>query len=665
MAGEVIRLDGGEREQMNKEYATQISDKFVEKYRDKVPPFGQVGYVTYKRTYARKVDGENRIEEWFETVKRCVNGVLKIGAKLTKEEVETLYDKVFNLKCNFSGRALWQLGTKTVEKLGGDSMMNCWHVAVDDPIKPFCFVFDELMLGGGVGYNLQAEYVYEIPKVKFDVEIIRKDEKDVNFITPDNREGWVDLLRRVLEAFFVTGKSFTYSTICIRGKGSPIRSFGGVASGPEDLCLGIERVVAVLKSRVGKKLRPIDCLDIMNIIGSIVVAGNVRRSAQIALGDMNDEIYLDAKNWGKGNVPNWRAMSNNSVICNQFEHLPNKFWSGYNGDGEAYGLINLRNCRAYGRLADGKDYRPDKNVVGVNPCGEITLCSMESCNLAEIYMPNLRDEAEFVQVTELMYKVVKAISCLPFVHDETSEVVKENHRLGIGVTGFLQAPHLRDEKIFSNVYRNLEKIDKEYSKLLGVGPSIKLTTVKPSGTLSLLAGVTSGVHPAYAPFYLRRIRMASTDPLVALCKKNGYHVEPVVNYDGSRNHDTMVVSFPVKTPEGTICAKDLTAVQQLEWAKWLQTNWSDNSVSVTVYYQKEELPSIKEWLDAHYDKFVKTVSFCLHNKHGFAQAPLEEITEAQYNELMGKTKPITRIENDSGAELKESLECSSGTCPVK
>ena len=543
---------------------------------------------------------------------------------------------------------------------------NCWNVAINDPVEPFCFTFNELMLGGGVGYNIQQEQVFEIPKVKFDVQVIRRDEKDVDYIVPDNREGWVDLLRRVLTAFFVTGKSFTYSTICIRGKGTLIHSFGGTASGPEDLCKGINEIVNILKGRAGDKLRPVDCLDILNIIGSIVVAGNVRRSAQLALGDMNDVPYLDAKNWSKGPIPNWRAMSNNSVACNKFEHLPPKFWGGYNGEGEAYGLINLKNCRNFGRLVDGKDYRPDKKVVGTNPCGEVTLESYESCNLSEIFLPNIKDKEDFIETAILTYKITKTISCLPFIHAQTNAVVGENHRLGNSVTGFLQArPELRDEKVFDAVYKAIEKEDKAYSKILGVKPSIKLTTVKPSGTLSLLAGVTPGVHPAYAPQYIRRIRMASGDALVQICKEHGYHVEPVRNFDGTQNWDTMVVSFPIKVPEGTVCAKDLTAVQQLEYARWLQTHWADNSVSVTVYYRKEELESIKDWLEANFDKNVKTVSFLLHNEHGFAQAPYEEITEEQFKTMSKSVKQINRLENDSGAALKESLECSSGACPVK
>lgn len=649
------------------QYVDHINDEFVKKYKHKTPPWGPVGFLVFRRTYARDIveNGEKRKEEWWETVRRCCNGILDIGGKFTKDEIETLYDKVFNLKCSFSGRALWQLGTDTVKRLGGDSLQNCWLTAVNNPVEPFCFTFNELMLGGGVGFNIQSEFIYEMPIVKHDVNVIRRDEKDVDFIVPDNREGWVELLRRTLSAFFFSGKSFSYSTICIRGKGVPISGFGGVASGPEDLCRGIGQICEILKTRHGKKLRSIDCLDIKNILGSVVVAGNVRRSAQIALGDANDHLYLDAKNWGKGEVPNWRAMSNNSIVCNAYEYLPEKFWSGYNGDGEPYGLVNLKNFRAYGRLADGKNYRPDKKVCGVNPCSEIGLESGEACNLAEIFLPNIANESEFKLVAELVYKVVKSISCLKFIHETTNEVVARNHRLGIGVTGFLQASHLRDEKIFDHVYKHIEKVDLVYSKVLGVGPSIKLTTTKPSGTLSLLPGVTPGVHPAYAPYYIRRIRIASSDPLVKACRDHGYHVEPQRNFDGTNNHDTMVVSFPTKAPDGAICAKDLTAIKQLEYAKWLQTNWADNSVSVTVYYKMDELSEIKTWLKENYDDSVKSVSFLLHSDHGFAQAPYEEISEEEYKTMSKGTRQIIRLDNDNGDGLKDNLECGSGSCPIK
>jgi ribonucleoside-triphosphate reductase len=646
-----------------KSYVDSLPPSFVEKYESKSVPWGELGYVTYKRTYARQL-ASGGTEEWHQTVKRCVNSVLNIG-KFTSEEAMFLYDSVFNLKCSFSGRGLWQLGTPTMSRFGGDSLMNCWCLSINDPVKPFCFAFNELMLGGGVGFNLQKENVYEMPPVKYSVAIVRRDEKDVDYIVPDNREGWIELLRRTLEAFFVTGKSFSFSTICIRPKGARIKGFGGVASGPEDLCQGIEQIAGVLSSRHGKKLRPIDCLDVMNIIGSIVVSGNVRRSAQLALGDPDDYQFLSAKDWSKHKLPPWRNMSNNSVACNSYEHLTDSFWKGYGGEGESYGMINLKNCRTYGRLIDGTDYRPDSKVVGTNPCGEVPLENGESCNLCEIFLPRMVDASEFIKVSEIMYKVVKSISCLPMIYPETNEIVKRNHRLGISVTGFLQSKYIKDHQMFTDSYKNIEKVDVEYSRVLGVNKSIKLTTVKPSGTVSLLPGVTPGVHPSFSPYYIRRIRMASNDLLVDQCIRHGYKAEPLMQLDGSRDMNTMVVEFPVKSPAGTLCAKDVSAVQQLEYQKFLQTYWSDNSVSVTVYYKPEELPQIKEWLSKNYNHGVKAVSFLLHTGHGFKQAPYEEITEAQYKEIVGKVKPITKIDDKEAMSFKESLECATGACPIK
>lgn len=226
------------------------------------------------------------------------------------------------------------------------------------------------MLGSGVGYNIQREYVYKLPPVLENFKApVRLDKDDADFIVPDTREGWVQLLHHTLSTAFYNRDSykpgFTYSTHCIRGKGAPIKGFGGVASGPEDLVRGIEQISGILEKRRGNQLRPIDCLDIMNIIGSVVVAGNVRRSAQIAIGDCDDLQFLKAKNWGEGNIPNWRAMSNNSVVCNDIKMLPEEFWNTYNGKSEPYGLINLKLSQSCGRLGDTQ-YK-DKGVKAYNP----------------------------------------------------------------------------------------------------------------------------------------------------------------------------------------------------------------------------------------------------------------------------------------------------------
>ena len=627
-------------------------------------PWGPLGYVTYKRTYARRLNENNansKTEEFENTVDRIVKASdkqLKVG--FSPEEEKRLKEILLGLKGSVAGRFMWQLGTKTIDRLGLMSLQNCAFTVVNEPIRPFTWAMDALMLGSGVGYNIQREYVYELPKLKRKVRIVRKDTNDADFIVPDSREGWVKLLRKTLESHFITGEGFTYSTICVRGKGTPIKGFGGVASGPEELCWGIREISKLLNSRAGKKARPIDCLDIMNIIGYIVVAGNVRRSAQIAIGDYDDIQYLEAKRWDLG-IPNWRAMSNNSVVCNDITLLPEQFWEGYNGNGEPYGLINLKLSREIGRTGD-TNY-PDPDVAGYNPCAEQSLAPFETCCLAEIHLPNIKSQEELIEVAIYLYRINKHSLALPCHAKETEYIVHKNMRMGIGITGYCMATE-EQQSWLEETYKELRDFDVNYSKEKGFPPSIKLTTVKPSGTLSLLSGVTPGAHPGYSHYHIRRIRMASDSALVQVCKQNGYKVEFQRNFDGSDDTNTVVVEFPCKFPENTVVSKDMKALVQLELVKKLQTEWSDNSVSVTIYYRKEELDGIKEWLNSNYNNNLKTVSFLLHSEHGFDQAPLEEIDRQKYEDMVKSVKPITNCEVNE-EDIKGSFECATGACPVK
>ena len=632
-------------------------------------PWSSIGYLTYKRTYSRKLnpDDPNSVtEEFADTVDRVVrasNEQLKVG--FTEDESERLRGHLMRLKGTVAGRFLWQLGTDTVNKLGLSSLQNCAFTVVDQPVVPFTWAMDLLMLGSGVGYNIQKENIDKLPPVNPNfVSPKRLDRPDADFVVPDSREGWVALLGKTLKAAFLahkTGKqTFSYSTQLIRSKGAPIKGFGGTASGPEDLVWGIGEIGKVLEKRAGKKIRPIDALDIMNIIGAVVVAGNVRRSAQIAIGDADDVEYLLAKRWDLGNIPSWRAMSNNSVVCNDVGDLHDYFWDGYEGKGEPYGLINLKLSRKTGRL--GETQYPDPKVQGYNPCAEQSLADKETCCLAEIYLPNIETYEEFIDVATLLYRVCKHSLALPCHLKDTEAIVHENMRMGIGVTGVLQATD-EQKSWLRDVYPKLRSYDEWYSQKHGFNKSIKLTTVKPSGTLSLLPGVTPGCHPAYAKYMVRRIRISSNHTLVDVCRSHGYPVEYQQNFDGSEDRSTVVVSFPFTHGDNAVLAKDMTAISQLETVRWLQEVWSDNSVSCTVYYRKEELPEIRKYLKKNYKNGHKSLSFLLHSDHGFKQAPLEEITKEQYDELVAKTVPITGIDADD-LGLDDS-ECASGICPVR
>lgn len=654
-----------------------LSAKFLSKYQGKQPNWGfnGLGFVVYKRTYSRvKPDGKN--EDWWETVARCVEGAQRIGAEYSREEAESLYDKVFNLKCNFAGRMLWQLGTNVVERFAANGLLNCWYVSMKE-LRAFEFMFENLMLGGGVGFSVRKEDVHELPRIKEGVKVTHIATKDAAFIVPDSREGWVKLLHEVLDAFFVTGKSFTYSTILVRGAGERISGFGGTASGPAILVDGMTKISNIIMAREGKKLRSIDVLDICNIIGSIVVAGNVRRSALIALGDPDDHYFIRAKNWSLGNVPNWRAMSNNTIYADEYSHISNDLWeNGFTIDpmtgaakGEPYGFFNLPLSQRYGRIKDGplkeSSLSPatKDNCVGTNPCSEISLNSYECCNLSELYLNNIESQDELIECAILLYKTQKAICALNFLHEETNAIVHKNMRIGLGVTGVCQS--LDKVKWLDKCYRELRRFDKEWSKKRGWNQSIKLTTVKPSGTLSLLAGATPGVHPAYSQHYIRRVRMGSGDQLVKICRDLGYHVEYVVGFDGKEDHSTVVVEFPCESGPNAILAKDMSAIKQLELVKTLQSEWADNAVSVTVYYKPEELAGIKEWLAANYEMNIKSVSFLLFSQHGFRQAPYQEITKSEYETLKAGVKSLTSIQQDIGNEVLDVDGCAGGVCPIR
>jgi adenosylcobalamin-dependent ribonucleoside-triphosphate reductase len=632
-----------------------------------VTPWGEIGYITYKRTYARRLkedDPESETEEFWQTIKRELDASdkqLKVG--FTDDEKLRYAETRLGLKWSVAGRFMWQLGTKTVDRLGLPSLQNCAGVVVDEPIRPFTWAFEMLMLGSGVGYNIQKHNVYQLPKIKKKVKIERQDNESADFIVPDTREGWVKLLAKVLKChFYGNGEGFTYSTQLIRGKGATIKGFGGTASGPEELCWGLAEISKIINGRSGKKLRPIDCLDIMNIIGFIVVAGNVRRSAQLAIGDYDDIEFLTAKRWDLSNIPRWRGMSNNSVAAPEdLSKLPNEFWDTYN-EGEPYGLINLELSKEIGRTGDFR--YPDPNVAVYNPCAEQSLINKETCCLGIIFLPNIHNYEEFLECLGYCYRMCKHSLALHCSLKDTEEIVNKYMRMGIGLAGYLQASEEKKQWA-EKAYEWLRQYDVEYSAKHGFPVSIKLTTSKPDGTQALLAGVTPGalVSPAPSQFYWRTIRIAASSPLVEVCRNSGYRMEYNLNFDGSTDHNTMVVYFPCRLADGVPHSGHVGWRDQLDTVRRVQREWSDNSVSNTITYNKEDIPEIKEYLNNHFRNEIKTVSFLLRHEHGFKQAPYIPITEEEYLIEAAKVKPITSLENIQDAF--ELTDCGNGACPVK
>jgi len=614
--------------------------------------------IIYKRTYARQMNN-GKLENWEDTINRVIEGnVGKFrGTKFLEQgEEDKLKKYMRELKAMPAGRGLWFSGTEAQKDIGGLGLNNCAFFSIDH-VEKLVITQDYLMLGAGVGVSVEHKYVSLIPKVKSSVEITHKKTNDADFIVPDSREGWCELTRKIMDSYFLTGKGFSYSTVCLRDAGEPIKKFGGKASGALPLIDFVEKVCGILDERAGKHVRPIDIVDIVCAIGEMVVSGNVRRSAIIILGDCWDKEYLKAKRWDLGVIPSQRSKANFSVVCDDIDDVHPLFWETYL-NGEPFGIVNLKNMRIYGRMGN----KQKDNCEGVNPCGEIPLADGEVCNLQEIFLPNVESEDEFKEIARLMHRWGKRVSTENYHNEITDSIVKKNRRIGTGITGCLQSP-LFNPATLDNVYKELEDENIKYSKLLGINPSVRLTTVKPSGTLSILGNVTAGIHPAFSRYYIRRVRFAYNDALVPVLRKAGHTIEPERKMDGTIDYNTVVVDFYCETPEGTPCAdEDFDTIKQLEVLKMAQKHWSDNSVSVTVYYKKDEIFKIKEWLKDNL-KELKTISFLCHNEHGFDQAPIEAISKEEYEKYTAKLKPVN-FEDIVIGEI-ESMECENGVCPVK
>ncbi|NBT57363.1 hypothetical protein EBT16_01120 [bacterium] len=587
--------------------------------------------VVYKRTYARKDTGKT--EDWNNTVDRVISGNIR-GHNISQQEIDRLRYFLLNRKAGPAGRGWWFSGAPAHARLGGVALNNCWAVSGDDWMN-FVIAQDLLMLGGGVGMSVEHRFVSKLPRVKKGVVIRHKSSKDAEFIVPDSREGWNELTRRVLEAFFVTGKGFEYSTVCIRGAGEPITGFGGTSSGPIPLIGLIDKLVGILTAREGRSMRPVDAMDVLCAIGEMVVAGNVRRSAIIILGDPFDKEYLKSKRWDLGPIPTQRAMANLSVVCDDVEDLHPLFWKTYE-QGEPFGIVNRSNIQNFARMGEK---RKDTASL-VNPCAEATLEDGEPCNLQELAMPNLQSVEEFEEAARLMHRWGKRVTMEKYHHEKSEAVVKRNRRIGTGITGCLQSPLFNPDTL-DRVYAAIQDENKKYSKELGIPESIRTTVVKPSGTISKVFDMAGyeGIHAAYSRYYIQRVRFSAADPLVPLLAAAGHKIEPVVRFDGTLDHNTVVVDFYEKAPEGApVADENWDTWKQLDILKMAQKHWADQSVSVTVYYRKEEINQLKEWL-ANNLRYLKTISFLCHSDHGFKQAPKETISKEDYEKLSEKVQP--------------------------
>jgi ribonucleoside-triphosphate reductase len=619
-------------------------------------PLSNLGKIVFRRTYSRRDSGKP--ENLREAAERVIAGNVR-GKNVAEAEQKQLLKLMMENKAGPAGRGWWFSGAPSHERIGGAALNNCWYFNAAD-WRNFVIAQDLLMLGGGVGLSVEHKFVSKLPKVRKGVTIEHKLTKDADYIVPDSREGWCELLFRTLEAYFVTGRSFTYSTICVRGAGEAIVGFGGVASGPIDLIKLVVNIGRILAPREGKTPRPIDAADLICAIGEMVVSGNVRRSAIILIGDPFDKDYLKAKRWDLGVLPSYRGKANFSVACDDIEDLHPSFWNTYE-HGEPFGIINRTNIRKYGRM--GED-RTD-TAEGVNPCGEATLENGEPCNLTEMALCNMDSPEEFIASAKLMQRWAKRVTMEKYHHPISAEVVARNRRTGNGITGALNSP-LFNSTVLDYAYQAIQSEDESYSRELGIPRSIRTTVIKPSGTRSKAMDCDGyeGIHAPLSRYIIQRIRFSANDQLIPKLRAAGHTIQPDVKLDGTLDHSTLVVDFYVRAPEGSpVVDEGWTTWKQLGALKFAQKHWADQAVSVTVYYKKEEIPQLKAWLTENL-QYLKTISFLLETGHGFKLAPKEPITETQFNRL---SKTIRSLDADDIPEgdMVAGIECEGGVCPVR
>ena len=641
----------------------KLDEGFMNDFKGKQPDWGPLGHITYKRTYARFIEKEGRKEEFWETIRRVVEGCYSIQKehciKLSlpwsdskaQRSAQKMYNKIWNFKFLPPGRGLWMMGTEFIARHGSMSLNNCGFASTEDIdvkySKAFEFVMDALMLGVGVGFDTKGAGKITIKKPK---------EESLTFQLPDSREGWVESLKIVLDAFFLGKPVPEFDFSLIRPAGAPIRGFGGIASGPAPLKDMLTEIQKILEARIGQNISSIDILDIMNLIGKCVVAGNVRRSAEIALGDATDFEFITSKQ-DEEKLYSHRWASNNSIFA--FKGLDYSFIADQIAVNGEPGIFWLDNAKAYSRMGDNPDYK-DKKAAGVNPCGEQTLESFELCCLVETFPSRHDSYEEFQETLKFAYLYSKSVTLVNTHWQETNAVMLKNRRMGVSQTGIIEAFVKNGRRTMldwsDKGYKYLQNLDEEYSGWLCIPKSIKITTVKPSGTVSLLPGVSPGIHYPHSKYYIRRIRISKNSDLIEPIKKAGYFIE-----DDLYSPNTIVVEFPVHDKYFERSKNEVSIWEQAENAADYQKYWSDNQVSITITFQPDEANQIKHVLECFEDK-LKSASFLPIKEHGYKQAPYEEITQEKYEEMISKVKPVFLGETKDRA-IGEKF-CDSDRCEI-
>jgi len=650
-----------------------LSENFISKYKRKKPPFGfnGLGELVYMRTYSRiKENGKN--ERWWETVQRVVEGTYSMQKNhidsyqlgwnpwQAQRSAQEMYERIFNMKFLPPGRGLWAMGTTITEERGlYAALNNCAFVSTstikDDYSKPFTFLMDASMLGVGVGFDTKGagEVMIKLPNPNRGIE---------EYVIPDTREGWVESLRLLLDSYFHGTEELNFDYTQIRPAGAVIKGFGGVSSGHDPLKEIHEEIRKVLNGNVGELITVTTIVDIMNLIGKCVVAGNVRRTAEIVFGEADDEEYLDLKNYKVNPHREQYGWTSNNSIFAELGMDYTDVCKRIVDNGEP-GFAWLENMKKYSRMKNGGDDK-DHRVMGGNPCLEQSLESYELCCLVETFPDNHDSLDDYKRTLKYAYLYAKTVTLGKTHWPETNRVMLRNRRIGCSVSGvaqFITKYGMEELRTWLETgYDTIQDWDKQYSDWFAVPKSIKTTSVKPSGTVSLLVGATPGMHYPESRFYIRRMRLSKHSELIEPLKRANYKLEPAFGSEDT----TMVVEVPVDVGEGIRTASELSVWEQFSLAAFLQRHWADNQVSCTATFDPEteatQLPHVLNYFQYK----LKGISLLPRHPLGaYKQMPYEAIDEKTYNKQVKKLGRLSFV-GVEGEEAEIDKFCNNDVCEI-
>jgi ribonucleoside-diphosphate reductase alpha chain len=622
--------------------------------------------------YARWISEENRRETWGETVDRYFSFMLnhlKENYNYIPDEklVAELKDGVFQRNVMPSMRSVMTSGAA----LERDNVAgyNCAFLPVDSPRS-----FDEtmyiLMCGTGVGFSVEYKYINKLPAVPESLE------KSTTIITvEDSKQGWAKAYRELL-ALLWSGQIPAIDVSKVRPAGARLKTMGGRSSGPQPLINLFDFTIAKFKNATGRNLKPIECHDIMCKIGEVVVVGGVRRSAMISLSNINDIEMAQAKsgNWWEASPQ--RALSNNSVAYSRkpdMEQFIAEWKSLYDSKSGERGIYNVAAAQAQAAKYGRRD--PDIHY-GTNPCSEIILRPYQFCNLSEVVLrenDTKKDIQRKVELATILGTWQSTLTDFKYIRKIWKDNTEEERLLGVSLTGqfghkFMSGKEdlVSLESFLMTLRESARAKNKDEAGKIGIPESAAITCVKPSGTVSQLVGVSSGMHAWHSPYYIRTVRGSKGDPISTFLKEVGIPVED----DVMKPNDTYVFSFPVKAPEGAIVRNDLTAIEHLNIWLVYQRAWCEHKPSITVSVKEDEWMEVGAWVYKHFDE-VSGISFLPHSDHSYKQAPYQEVDKAEYDELVAKMpkdirwEDLSFYETEDGTSTNATLACSSdGNCEL-